>query len=215
MEIKYSKYSFEEVHNTRENMRGRRNRKAEKKEWNKLFLRILPCWSIIICTLGFGLYYFYDIRALVYPLVYTKLLPIVKAEVLRINSLLCSSIIMTGAYVLLVVVFKEMYLFLARRLVPIKTPYIDKANLISAFLESTEPIDHLLELQKKIKEYKEAGAVLTITDGKSLEVLLPGTDFNKKFHFHLSEEQMDELEKAEVLDFSYLDSEWEQLNNVS
>lgn len=31
MEIKYSKYSFEEVHNTRENMRGRRNRKAEKK----------------------------------------------------------------------------------------------------------------------------------------------------------------------------------------
>lgn len=215
MEIKYSKYSFEEVHNTRENMRGRRNRKAENKEWNKLFLRNLPCWAIIICTLGFGLYYFYDIRALVYPLVYTKLLPIVKAEVLRINSLLCSSIIMTGAYVLLVVVFKEMYLFLARRLVPIKTPYIDKANLISAFLESTEPIDHLLELQKKIKEYKEAGAVLTITDGKSLEVLLPGTDFNKKFQFHLSEEQMDELEKADVLDFSYLDSEWEQLNNVS
>lgn len=122
---------------------------------------------------------------------------------------------MTGAYVLLVVVFKGMYLFLARRLVPIKTPYIDKANLISAFLESTEPIDHLLELQKKIKEYKEAGAVLTITDGKSLEVLLPGTDFNRKFQFHLSEEQMDELEKAEVLDFSYLDSEWEQLNNVS
>lgn len=215
MKIIYSKYTFEEVHNTRRKWLS--DEPGTSREKIKIVLRSFPFLVyFLFCEYILLINIFDYSQPLAYRNVMRKIMNldiyksagVYKRFSIDILSYTCYMSTIGIALCLIAILIRKIYKNIVCRIIPISTPCIDRNKKNRYGYDKTIDIENLLERQKMLKEFiSDHNATFTLT-GNVLKVTICEDGYCEEKSFQLSEIEAKEIREKGKLDFSYLDEEW-------
>lgn len=215
MKIIYSKYTFEEVHNTRRKWLS--DEPGTSHEIIKIVLRSFPFLVyFLFCEYTLLINIFDYSQPLAYRNVMRKImnLDIYKSAgvytkfSIDILSYICYMSAIGIALCLIAILIRKIYKNIVCRIIPISTPCIDKNKKNRYGYDKTIDIEKLLERQKMLKEFiSDHNSAFTLT-GNVLKVTICEDGYCEEKSFQLSEIEKEGIRENGTFDFSYLDEEW-------
>lgn len=224
MKIIYSKYTFEEVHNTRRKWLS--DEPGTSHEKIKIVLRSFPFLVYFLFCEYILLKYTLLINIFDYsqPLAYRNVMrrKIMNLDIYKsagvytkfsidILSYICYMSVIGIALCLIAILICKIYKNIVCRIIPISTPCIDRNKKNRYGYDKTIDIEKLLERQKMLKEFiSDHNAVFVLT-GNVLKVTICEDGYCEEKSFQLSETEAENIRENGTFDFSYLDEEWEKI----
>lgn len=220
MKIIYSKYTFEEVHNTRRKWLS--DEPGTSHEEIKIVLRSFPFLVYFLFCEYILLKYTLLINIFDYsqPLAYRNVMrKIMNLDIYKsagvytkfsidILSYICYMSAIGIALYLIAILIRKIYKNIVCRFIPISTPCIDRNKKKRYWYDKTIDIEESFERQKTLKEFiSDHNATFTLT-GNVLKVTICGDGYCEEKSFQLSKIEAKEIREKGKLDFSYLDEEW-------
>lgn len=220
MKIIYSKYTFEEVHNTRRKWLS--DEPGTSHEKMKIVLRSFPFLVYFLFCEYILLKYTLLINIFDYsqPLAYRNIMrKIMNLDIYKsagvytkfsidILSYICYMSAIGIALCLIAILIRKIYKNIVCRIIPISTPCIDRNKKNRYGYDKTIDIEKLLERQKTLKEFiSNHNATFTLT-GNLLKVTVCKDGYCEEKSFQLSKAEAEGIRENGTFDFSYLDEEW-------
>ena len=206
MKIIYSKYTFEEVRNTRRKWLS--DEPGTSHEKIKIVLRSFPFLVYFLFCEYILLINIFDYSQ---PLAIYKNAGVYTKFSIDILSYICYMSAIGIALCLIAILICKIYKNIVCRIIPISTPCIDRNKKNRYGYDKTIDIEKLLERQKMLKEFiSDHNAVFVLT-GNVLKVTICEDGYCEEKSFQLSETEAENIRENGTFDFSYLDEEWEKI----
>lgn len=215
MKVEYSHLNLDEVVQNRE--KSLLDVPGTKQEDILLALRILPC----LIEDGIVIYFILRlIEAVIYPNLFQKIGQFIakvtgesgpsKPVVLYMLAIMIVLTILAASMYLSIKAVNTVFGFLLKKMVPFTTPCIEQNNRNRKFYDDTEHILRDLVTEDIVRKClgSEEEVEIYLNDN-TLEIHRKKDGYTKKTEVELSDRLKAHLESSNILDFAYLDEEWE------
>lgn len=211
MKIIYSKYTFEEVHNTRRKWLS--DEPGTSREKIKIVLRSFPFLVyFLFCEYILLINIFDYSQPLAYRNVMRKIMNldiyksagVYKRLSIDILSYVCYMSAIGIALCLIAILIRKIYKNIVCRIIPISTPCIDRNK------KNRYGYDKTIDIEKLLESISDHNATFTLT-GNVLKVTICEDGYCEEKSFQLSETEAENIRENGTFDFSYLDEEWEKI----
>lgn len=104
----------------------------------------------------------------------------------------------------------RIYKYFVYKCIPIKTPCEEQNKRNRVFYDQTASVEKGVEQQNKLRNFLKDDEAMFVLNNDELEIQVQREGYSLKRVVKLSETQRECIEKTGVLDFTYLDNDWQK-----
>lgn len=208
MKIVYANVSLEEIRNTRRSTLL--DVPGTMLEVTKLGARSFPL-TLIILLIAYRILEFFSLK---FP-VFMEKVQECKLYDNRPLTLLTLAVIgyltiLGFAIWIVAVAVARIYKYFVYKCIPIKTPCEEQNKRNRVFYDQTASVEKGVEQQNKLRNFLKDDEAMFVLNNDELEIQVQREGYSLKRVVKLSETQRECIEKTGVLDFTYLDNDWQK-----